>query len=146
VDAVTPGTPGHAAAGAFVDDHDFAVLDDEMAVQLKDLLGHDDEGEKLLAPGRDLPVAAQGLRQRLDKPFALVSPVHRAAAFFVHGVVGLNLQLRAQLMGLADGVEHAGLVVGRAGNDQWRDGFIDQGAVSFVDDDRMQSSHDRGLG
>ena len=130
VQAVAPVAAGHEAAGELVDDHHLAVLHDVVHVALVEVVGLErvvDQVRPLHVAGR---VEALDAGQPLGLADAFVGQVGRVL-LFLDLEVDVLLELPGDLVGplvLRD------VVLGRAGDDQRRAGFVDEDVVHFVDD------------
>ena len=130
VQAVAPLAARHQAAGELVDDDHLAVLHDVVHVALVEVVGLErvvDQVRPLHVAGR---VEAFDAGQPLGLADAFVGQVG-GVLFFLDLEVDVLLQLPGDLVGprvLGD------VVVGRAGDDQRRAGFVDEDVVHFVDD------------
>ena len=134
VQAVAPVAARHQAAGELVDDDDLAVLHDVVHVALVEVMGLErvvDQVRPLHVAGR---VEAFDAGQPLGLADAFVGQVDRVL-FFLDLEVDVFLELPGDLVGprvLGD------IVLGRAGDDQRRAGFVDEDVVDFVDDREVQ--------
>ena len=142
MEAVGPAATGHEAAGEFVDDDDFAVLDDVFDVALVEGVSLDGDFDVVL----HVPVFGVGdvadAEELLDFFEAFVGDGD-GAGFFIDDVVagpGLGLEgfdelalLELRDDGVGDGVLVGGFV-GGAGDDEGGAGFVDEDGIDFVDD------------
>ena len=134
VQAVAPLPARHQAAGELVDDDDLAVLDDVVHVALVEVMGLErvvDQVRPLHVAGR---VEAFDAGQPLGLADAFVGQVGRVL-LLLDLEVDVFLELPGDLVGL--GVL-GDVVVGRAGDDERRAGFVDEDVVDFVDDREVQ--------
>ena len=134
MEAVGPLPARHQPPGELVDDHHLPLLNDVIHVALVEVVGlegvvdemgplHVARGVEALHPGDLLGAAHARLRQR-DRVFLLLDLE-----------VFLGAQLPRDLVGarvLGD------VVVGRAGDDQRRAGFVDEDVVDLVDDREVE--------
>ena len=135
VKAVRPAPAVHHAAGELVDDDDLLVLDDIVDV----LLEHDVRLERLVQVVNDLrigdvvEVAALDQARVLEHALGFLGALlgeHDTLLFLVLLVVGRQERFHDAV----DRDVKVGFVVGRAGDDQRRPGFVDQDRVHLVDD------------
>ena len=134
VQAVAPVASRHQAARELVDDHHLLAVDHVVHVALVEVVGLQgviDQVRPFHVPGR---VKTLHARQLLRRPHAFVGQM-RGVLFLVDLEVRVLLQLPRQAVGL--GVARD-VVVGGAGDDQRRAGFVDENVVHLVDDGKVQ--------
>ena len=142
MEAVGPAAAGHEAAREFVDDDDFAVLDDVLDVALVKVVGLERDLDVVL----HVPVVFVGNIVDAEKLFnllpALVGDGDGAGLLVDDEIAGpsFGFQRFDQFAGfelgddaIGDGVLVGGLI-GRAGDDERGAGFVDQDGVDFVHD------------
>ena len=134
VQAVAPVAAGHQAAGEFVDDDHLAVLHDVVHVALVEVVGLErvvDQVRPLHVAGR---VEALDAGQPLGLAHAFVGEVGRVLL-----LLDLEVHVLLELPGHFVGPLVLGdVVLGRAGDDQRRAGFVDEDVVHLVDDREVQ--------
>ena len=134
VQAVAPMAARHEAAGELVDDDHLAILHDVVHVALVEVMGLErvvDQVRPLHVAGR---VEALDAGQPLGLADAFVGQVG-GVLLFLDLEVDVFLELPGDLVGplvLGD------VVLGRAGDDERRAGFVDEDVVDFVDDREVQ--------
>ena len=150
VQAIRPAAAGHEAAGELVDDDDLAVLDDVLHVALVEVVRLDGDFDVVL----EVPVFRVGdvadAEEALDLFPAFVGDGDGACFLVDDEVAGVGLGLDglgelAELELRDDDVDADVLVgglVGGAGDDERRAGFVDEDGVHFVDDAEVLTALD----
>ena len=142
--AVGPEPVGHHAAGGFIDDLHFAIAHDIMFVAQHQMQGGESLGDQFLAMHGIAPGAAEFAAQRLE-PLHGVRRERNRAIRFPDQIVARSLKAARQFKGLCIDV---GLLLDRRflRQDQRRAGFVDQDAISLIDDGVMQAAQHDALG
>ncbi len=138
---------GHHAAGVFIDQDDFAALDDIVLVALVqgigaqgliDVVDQADVGRVIEILGV-LGKVAGGLQHILDAFRAQLG--QQGLALLLIQVIG-GLVLDQLLHDPIDDLVQVGTVLGRARDDQRRTGLIDQDGVDLIDDGKVVAALD----
>ena len=119
----------HEAAGKFVNNYDLIVLHNVVHIALEHLMGFERLQHVVLCGD------VGGIKQiiQFEHLFAVGHALigeHGGAGFFVYGIV-FGPQLAHHLV---HNPVHAHRLVGRAGNDEGRTGFVNKDGVHFVND------------
>ena len=143
VKPVRPAATVHHSPGEFVDDDDLAVLDDIIDVLLEHLVRLERLIEVMHRLGvgdvvKVLPLYQSGL---LEHPLGLLGAFLGQHDRFLL-LVELIILSDELLHDRVDPVIKLGLVVGRAGDDQRRAGFVDQDRVDFIDNRKAEFALD----
>ena len=160
VQAVAPAAARHQAAGELVDDHDLAVLDHVLHVELvvdvrAERLLHVVEQRhvrRIVEAARLQPVREQllglghaGLGQRRGLVLLVDDEVARGLEAIAILALDLALVDLAALQLRDDAIDfviEVGRFLGRTGDDQRRARLVDQDAVDFVDDREVMAALD----
>ena len=157
---VAPAAPGHETAGELVDDHDLAVLDHVVDVELEDGVRAKRlfdmvldvrilhvvqvaavEAIREIFLGRLHPALGQRDRLVLFVDDVVAGRFERLALFGFRVALGLRARLQAGDDAI-DLVVQVGRGLGRPGDDQGRARLVDEDAVDFVHDREMVAALD----
>ncbi len=134
VQTVAPMATRHEAAREFIDDDDFAILDDVVHVAFVEVVGLQriiDEMRPLHVAGR---VETFDAGEPLGFAYALVGQV-RGMLFLFDFEVNVFFELASDLVGTR---VFCNVIFGRAADDERRAGLVDEDIVDFVDDGEVK--------